>query len=212
VKLGTIVRLPKIDSFQLSADTAGNGEFYGDLKGQGLETIAKVGWDAAAGIPVEAIPAPVAGGGTGQILRVAVPWPAPAPHCPLYGSGVKIRDAPLPCAGESEFFFDAFEPALVRFGDAGKGADVFGVLIRRHDQGVDALGLPSSACRCDSASMCAAISSTVSASAWWRSAIFSSLLTAIQLWSTGLTAGNRWAKAPRFRPDTRRSISAPAGN
>jgi hypothetical protein len=84
VKLGVIVRLPKIESFQLTGDKADGNAFYGALKGEDLEGIEKVGWDANTGTPVEAIPAPVAGGGSEQILRVAVPWPAPAPHAPLY--------------------------------------------------------------------------------------------------------------------------------
>ncbi|MGD1072643.1 MAG: hypothetical protein ABSB15_21160 [Bryobacteraceae bacterium] len=84
VKLGIIVRLPKIESFQLTGDKAEGNAFYGALKGRYLEGIEKVGWDANTGTPVEAIPAPIAGGGSAQILRVAVPWPAPAPHAPLY--------------------------------------------------------------------------------------------------------------------------------
>jgi hypothetical protein len=84
VKLGVLIRLPKIESFQLTGDKAEGNAFYGALKGQDLEGIEKVGWDANTGMPVEAIPAPVAGGGSEQILRVAVPWPAPAPHAPLY--------------------------------------------------------------------------------------------------------------------------------
>jgi hypothetical protein len=84
VKLGSIVRLPKIESFQLTGDKAEGEAFFGELKGQGLESIAKVGWDAIAGTPVQSIPAPAAGGGSKQVLRVAVPWPAPAPHAPLY--------------------------------------------------------------------------------------------------------------------------------
>jgi hypothetical protein len=84
VKLGVIVRLPKIDSFELSGDTAGKSSFLGALKGEGLEEIEKVGWDANTGTPVDALPAPVADSGTKQTLRVAVPWPAPAPHAPLY--------------------------------------------------------------------------------------------------------------------------------
>lgn len=83
VRLGVIVRLPKIESFQLSGDKA-EGGFYGALKGQDLEGIEKVGWDSSTGTPVDTIPAPVAGGGSEQILRVAVPWPAPSPHAPLY--------------------------------------------------------------------------------------------------------------------------------
>lgn len=83
-KLGVVVRLPKIESFQLTGEKADGNAFYGELKGQGLESIEKVGWDAVTGTPVRGIPAPVAGGGSQQVLKVAVPWPAPAPHAQLY--------------------------------------------------------------------------------------------------------------------------------
>ncbi len=83
-ELGTIVLLPKIDSFQLSDERAGGFSYYAALEGRDLENIARVGWDADTGLPVEAIPAPVAGPGNKERLRVAMPWPAPAPHAPLY--------------------------------------------------------------------------------------------------------------------------------
>ena len=83
-ELGTIVLLPKIDSFQLSDESAGGFSYFATLEGRDLESIARVGWDAQAGLPVEAVPAPVAGPGNKERLRVAMPWPAPAPHAPLY--------------------------------------------------------------------------------------------------------------------------------
>ena len=44
-ELGRIVRLPKIDSFQLTDEKVNGGSaFYGLLKGQNLEEIEKVGW------------------------------------------------------------------------------------------------------------------------------------------------------------------------
>ena len=84
-ELGRIVRLPKIDSFQLTDEKVNGGSaFYGLLKGQNLEEIEKVGWDANTGIPVEGIPAPVAGAVNEEALKIAVPWPASAPHAPLF--------------------------------------------------------------------------------------------------------------------------------
>lgn len=83
-KLGSIVQLPQIDSFQLSNEKAGDASYYAALEGRDLETIAKVGWDAANGTAVDAIPTPLAGPGNRESLRVVIPWPAPAPHAPLY--------------------------------------------------------------------------------------------------------------------------------
>jgi hypothetical protein len=81
-ELGTIVLLPKIDSFQLSDERADGFSYYATLEGDDLENIAKVGWDADTGLPVEEIPAPESG--NKERLQVAIPWPAPSPHAPLY--------------------------------------------------------------------------------------------------------------------------------
>lgn len=83
-KLGTIVQLPKIDSFQLTDQKTGDGLYAAVLQGQDLEGIARVGWDDQAGTPVDAIPAPVEGPGNKESLAIAMPWPAPSPHAPLY--------------------------------------------------------------------------------------------------------------------------------
>lgn len=83
-KVGEIVLLPKIDSFRLTNERAGNASYFAALEGHDLENIAKVGWDAENGTPVDTVPAPVSGPGNKETLRVAIPWPAPAPHAPLY--------------------------------------------------------------------------------------------------------------------------------
>ncbi len=83
-ELGTVVLLPKIDSFSLSDERAGGFSYFATLEGRDLESIGRVGWDAQTGLPVEAVPAPVAGPGIKERLRVAMPWPAPAPHAPIY--------------------------------------------------------------------------------------------------------------------------------
>jgi hypothetical protein len=83
-KLGTIVLLPQIDAFNVTNEKAGDSSWFATLEGRDLEGITKVGWDAAAGTPVEGIPVPVAGPGNRETLRIAVPWPAPSPHAPLY--------------------------------------------------------------------------------------------------------------------------------
>jgi hypothetical protein len=83
-KLGKIVLLPRIESFQLTDQKASDGAFYGEIRGRNLETIAKTGWDAQTGIATDSIPTPAADGGSSETLRVKEPWPAPAPHSPLY--------------------------------------------------------------------------------------------------------------------------------
>ena len=83
-KLGRIVLLPRIESFQLTDQKASDGAFYGEIRGRNLETIAKTGWDAQTGIATDSIPTPAADGGPSETLRVKEPWPAPAPHSPLY--------------------------------------------------------------------------------------------------------------------------------
>jgi hypothetical protein len=83
-ELGSIILLPGIDAFQLSDEPAGGSSYFATLEGHDLESIARVGWDAQTGLPVEAIPAPVAGKGDKERLRIAMPWPAPSPHAPLY--------------------------------------------------------------------------------------------------------------------------------
>lgn len=83
-RLGTIVRVPKIDSFQLTDQKTGDGLYMALLQGQDLERIAKAGWDDQTGTPVTAIPAPMDGPGDKESLKIALPWPAPAPHAPLY--------------------------------------------------------------------------------------------------------------------------------
>ncbi len=81
--LGRVVRLPKIESFELTGEKAPNG-YFAILKGQSLETIAKAGWDASNGLAVDGLPAPIAGEGPRQMLKLAIPWPSPSPKAPLF--------------------------------------------------------------------------------------------------------------------------------
>lgn len=81
--LGTVVRLPRIDEFALTGEPAGDGRFWAEVKGEELELIERAGWEGESGIPIGALPTPVAGGGQKQLLRFPMPWPSPAPHAPL---------------------------------------------------------------------------------------------------------------------------------
>ena len=98
--LGQVVRLPRIAQFALTDDKIGEGLYAGTLKGQDLETIEKVGWEAASGTPVEAIPTPAPGEPGKQILKIALPWPAPAPHAQVF---VWLRGEPHGRATEARY-------------------------------------------------------------------------------------------------------------
>jgi hypothetical protein len=80
--LGRVVRAPVVEQFTLTNETAGPGQYVGMLRGRDLDLVEKAGWDAEHGVAVPGIPAPVSP--TQQSLRIVVPWPAPAPHAPLY--------------------------------------------------------------------------------------------------------------------------------
>jgi hypothetical protein len=82
--LGGVIRLPKIESFTLSAEKIGSSLYAGELTGEDLQEIEKTGWDAQNGSPVQAIPTPVPDEAHKQTLRIAMPWPPPSPHAPLY--------------------------------------------------------------------------------------------------------------------------------
>ncbi len=81
--LGRVVRVPRIESFVMTGDRAGEG-YAATVRGQDLDAIEKTGWDVARGLPVEGLPAPVAGEGAKQVLRIVMPWPSPAPRSPLH--------------------------------------------------------------------------------------------------------------------------------
>ncbi len=82
--LGRVVRLPRLEKFTLTSESLGPNTYAGVLLGRDLDVIAKAGWDAQNGLPVSVVPAPVPGNPGEQTLRIAVPWPSPAPHAPLY--------------------------------------------------------------------------------------------------------------------------------
>lgn len=83
-KLGRVVRLPHIDKLTVTDEKVADGQFAGVLEGEHLETIGKVGWDTTHGLPVDSLPAPVAGDALRQTLRIVVSWPSPSPQAPLY--------------------------------------------------------------------------------------------------------------------------------
>jgi hypothetical protein len=82
--LGRVIRIPRLDKFTLTSEKAGDAGYIGSVDGRDLDVIEKVGWDATNGLPVDSIPTPVPGDHPGQNLRLALPWPAPGPHAPLY--------------------------------------------------------------------------------------------------------------------------------
>jgi hypothetical protein len=82
--LGNVKLLPRIERFVLTEEKLGESLYAGILTGEELQTIEKVGWDAHSGHPVQSLPAPVAGGSQKQTLKVALPWPSPTPHAPVF--------------------------------------------------------------------------------------------------------------------------------
>ncbi len=82
--LGKVVRVPRLDQFTLTSEATGPASYAGILKGSDLDLVEKAGWDADHGLPVDAIPTPVPAEPGKQTLRISMPWPAPAPHAPLY--------------------------------------------------------------------------------------------------------------------------------
>lgn len=82
--LGRIVHLPRIERFTLSDDSDTPGRYEGTLTGINLQLIAATGWNRRDGVPVTAVPMPAAGPAGTQRLRIAMPWPPPAPHAPLF--------------------------------------------------------------------------------------------------------------------------------
>ncbi len=84
VAVGRVVRIPLVEKFTLTSEALAADTYAGILKGRDLDLIEKAGWDARNGLPVVGIPTPVPGDATRQTLRIAVPWPSPAPHAPLY--------------------------------------------------------------------------------------------------------------------------------
>jgi hypothetical protein len=87
--LGRAVRLPRIESFTLSGDAADGNLYAGTLRGESLELIERTGWTPDTGWPVRGTATPVAGSPGAQTLRIALPWPSPSPHAPLF---IWLRD------------------------------------------------------------------------------------------------------------------------
>jgi hypothetical protein len=90
--LGRVLRVPAVEQFTLSTEQIGPDTYAGVLKGRDLDLVEKTGWDAQHGLRVDAIPVPVPGEPGRQTLRIAVPWPSPGPHAPLY---IWLRGEPL---------------------------------------------------------------------------------------------------------------------
>jgi hypothetical protein len=74
--LAHMLRVPKIDSFTVTAAPPENGARQYQLTGQNLEMIEKVGWDSNSGLNVSGLPVPLPGPGMKQSLDVTLPDPA----------------------------------------------------------------------------------------------------------------------------------------
>ncbi len=82
--LGRVVRLPRIERFVLTRRKVGKSLYEGLLTGEELHHIAKAGWDESQGHPVAGIPTPFPDDPNKQTLRIALPWPSPEPHAPVF--------------------------------------------------------------------------------------------------------------------------------
>ncbi len=81
--LGRVIRVPHVDAFELTEEKQADN-YVGKLTGTDLENIAQVGWSADHGIPVAGLPIPIGGDSRKQSLQIALPWPPPSPHAPLF--------------------------------------------------------------------------------------------------------------------------------
>ncbi len=96
--MGRIVRIPRIESFDLAPEDTKTGQMLALLTGQNLETIEKTGWGSEEAEPVEGLPLPVPGEGQKQSLQVRLP-PVSEPKSVLFvwlrGEG-KARSIKVP--------------------------------------------------------------------------------------------------------------------
>ncbi len=110
--LANIIRVPQIDSFTLTGDSApstvtGDAAPSGShaylLTGQNLEMIEKVGWDQTNGVEIGGLPTPLPGPGQKQCLSLRLPDP-PNAQAVLYvwlrgdkqGRVTTVKAPPLP--------------------------------------------------------------------------------------------------------------------
>jgi hypothetical protein len=84
VRLGHVVVTPHISTLELTDEALGGALFAAVLRGKDLQSIEKAGWDESRGYPVLSLPRPDAAFPQTQTLRIALPWPAPAPRAPIY--------------------------------------------------------------------------------------------------------------------------------
>lgn len=82
--IGRLVRLPRIEKFALGPELIAKATYGGWIEGEELESIEKTGWNPGHGVAVGGPPVPVANHGSRQRMKIAMPWPPPAPRAPLY--------------------------------------------------------------------------------------------------------------------------------
>lgn len=83
-ELGRVLRLPRIERFEVTNEAIGESLYAAYLEGYHLETIERTGWGTSGGYPVEALPTALEGRDRKQALRIGVRWPSPRPKAPLY--------------------------------------------------------------------------------------------------------------------------------
>jgi hypothetical protein len=98
--LGRVVRLPRIERFQMTGEEIGDSVYAAYLEGYHLETIERTGWEGSEGYPVEALPSAAGGESHRQVLKIGVPWPSPRPKAPLH---VWLRGEPTSRATQAAY-------------------------------------------------------------------------------------------------------------
>lgn len=82
-QMGRIVRVPKIETFEMSGEDSQTGQITASFTGQSLETIEKIGWNPEQGEMIRGLPLPVPGESQKQALQVRLTAP-PQVGGPLY--------------------------------------------------------------------------------------------------------------------------------
>ncbi|HEX4773484.1 MAG TPA: hypothetical protein VH351_21815 [Bryobacteraceae bacterium] len=100
--LAHLIRFPKIEQLAPTTEVTQDGRRIYQLTGSNLEMLERAGWDQLSSYDVTGLPAPIAGEGQRQSLRISLPDP-PTPASNLYvwlrgdrlGRGTNVTITPL---------------------------------------------------------------------------------------------------------------------
>lgn len=100
--LAHIIQFPRIDQLSPTAEETLDARRIYQLSGSNLEMVERAGWDQLTSYDITGLPAPIAGEGRRQVLRISLPDP-PTPTSNLYvwlrgdrlGRGTNVTITPL---------------------------------------------------------------------------------------------------------------------